>query len=317
MKLTRSLLSLPRYQKRLISVFIDLVGLILVAVLAIWLRFGESVFPLTEYVPAILVLLLIALPVFITQGLYRAVVRYIGHKFAITVITSVSLVFVIWAATIFMLDLTFPRSAIVITWLLTLFYISSTRIIARWVLSEGLVSKDLLSRKNVIIFGAGRSGKQLLSAISKMHNVKVMGFIDDDKNLQKHEIASVRVYKREDLKDLIPDFGIAEIFLAIPSISASKRKRILEWLEPFSVKVSTLPSIDEIVAGKVSFSDVREVDIEDLLGRDPVPPQQELLTRCISDQTVMITGAGGSIGSELCRKVLRQKPKTIILYELS
>lgn len=317
MKLTRSLLSLPRFQKRLIAISIDIVGLCFVAVLAIWLRFGESVFPVTDYLPAILLLPLLALPVFINQGLYRAVIRYIGHKFAITVMTSVSLVCVIWAAAIFMLDLKYPRSAIVITWLLALFYISSTRILARWLLSEGLSKNDLQNRKHVVILGAGSSGKQLLSAISKMPHLKVIGFIDDDRSLQKHDIASVRVFAREDLMGLIENYGVGEVFLAIPSMSASRRKAILEWLEPYPLKVSTLPSMDEIVAGKVSFSDIREVAIEDLLGRDSVPPQPDLLSRCIAHQTVMITGAGGSIGSELCRKVLRQRPKTLVLYEMS
>lgn len=317
MKIVRSLLSLSRLHKRLISITIDILGLCFVAMFAIWLRFGESVFPVTDYVPAILLLPLISLPLFIHQGLYRAVIRYIGHKFAITVIMSVSLVCVIWAAAIFMLDLKYPRSAIVITWLLALFYISATRILARWILSEGLSNKEMQSRKRVVIFGAGSSGKQLLSAISKMMNLKVMGFIDDDRALQKHEIASIRVYAREELDKLIQNYGVSEVFLAIPSMSASRRKAILEWLEPYPVKVSTLPAMDEIVTGKVSFSDIREVAIEDLLGRDSVPAQPGLLSRCITHKTVMITGAGGSIGSELCRKVLRQRPKTLVLYEMS
>ncbi|WP_373020551.1 polysaccharide biosynthesis protein [Thiomicrorhabdus sp.] len=317
MKLARSLLSLSRVQKRLISILIDVIGLSFAAVLAIWLRFGESVFPVADYVPAILLLPLLALPVFITQGLYRAVIRYIGHKFAVTVISSVTLVCVVWAAAIFMFDLKYPRSAIIITWLLALFYISATRILARWMLSEGVASGRSLNRKQVVIFGAGTSGKQLLSAISKVPSIKVTGFIDDDVNLQGHDITSVRVYPRESLDNLIKDFGVSEVFLAIPSLQASRRKNILDWLEPYSVKVSTLPSMDEIVAGKVSFSDIREVNIEDLLGRDQVPPQSDLLAHCITGQGVLITGAGGSIGSQLCRKVLNQRPKVLVLYELN
>ncbi|MDX1347428.1 MAG: nucleoside-diphosphate sugar epimerase/dehydratase [Thiomicrorhabdus chilensis] len=318
MQIAKTLLSLSRIKKRILSIFVDILGLILIAILAIWLRLGTLTFHIEDYWVAVLILPILALPVFITQGLYRTVVRYIGHKFALTVLSSVSLVFVIWAAAIFMLDLSFPRSAIVIAWLLALFYISSTRILARWFLSEGVVNKDFYyDRKRVLIYGAGNSGKQLLSAIAKMPNIQVMAFIDDDKSLQKHEIASVRVYKREDLQELISDFGVSEIFLAIPSIDASSRRSILEWLEPYPIKVSTLPGIDEIVAGKVSFSDIREVNIEDLLGRDQVPPQPELLSKCITNQVVMITGAGGSIGSELCRKVLRQSPKTLVLYEMS
>lgn len=317
MKITQTLLGLPRFQKRLISIAIDVIGLCFVAVLAIWLRFGESIFPVTQYVPAILLLPLLALPVFITQGLYRAVVRYIGNQFAMTVLVSVTMVFVVWAAAIFMMDLRFPRSAIVIAWLLALFYIGITRLTARWLLSEGMVKSRHLARKRVIIFGAGSSGKQLLSALKKVPSYKVVGFIDDDKTLHKHEIDSVRVYGRNQLKKLIDNAGVTEVFLAIPSLSASRRKNVIEWLEPFAVKVSTLPGLDEIVSGKVSFSDVREVAIGDLLGRDAVPPLESLLSRCITDKVVMITGAGGSIGSELCRQVLKQSPKTLILYEMS
>jgi len=227
------------------------------------------------------------------------------------------MVFVLWAAAIFMLDLKFPRSAIVIAWLLALFYIGITRLAARWLLSEGLVKSHYASRKNVVIFGAGSSGKQLHSALAKVSGYKVIGFIDDDKPLQKHDIDSVRVFGRDQLSRLIENYNVSEVFLAIPSLSASRRKSIIEWLEPFAVKVSTLPGLDEIVSGKVSFSDIREVAIEDLLGRDAVPPLESLLSYCITDKVVMITGAGGSIGSELCRQVLKQSPKRVILYEMS
>jgi len=317
MKFARSILMLPRFHKRLISIAVDMLGLWLVAVMAIWLRFGDSVFPLLDYLPAIALLSILALPIFITRGLYRAVVRYIGHHFAMTVLTSVTMVFVLWAAAIFMLDLKFPRSAIVIAWLLALFYISITRLAARWLLSEGLVKSHYASRKNVVIFGAGSSGKQLHSALAKVSGYKVIGFIDDDKPLQKHDIDSVRVFGRDQLSRLIEHYNVSEVFLAIPSLSASRRKSIIEWLEPFAVKVSTLPGLDEIVSGKVSFSDIREVAIEDLLGRDAVPPLESLLSYCITDKVVMITGAGGSIGSELCRQVLKQSPKRVILYEMS
>ncbi|MBD3755874.1 MAG: polysaccharide biosynthesis protein, partial [Gammaproteobacteria bacterium] len=317
MKIPQSLLSLSRFHKRLISIVIDVLGLWFAAVLAIWLRFGESVFPITDYVPALLLLPVLALPVFIRFGLYRAVIRYIGHKFAITVLVSVSALFVLWAAAIFMLDLRFPRSAIVIAWLLTLFYIAITRIGARWLLSEYRSPQESVRRRKVAIFGAGMSGKQLLNAMNKMRRIEVVAFIDDDSALHRHEIASTPVYGRDALASLIEKKKVRQVYLAIPSLSAQKRKQILDWLEDYPVKVMTLPAMDEIISGKVSFSDIREVEIEDLLGRDPVPPQPELLTQCITDKVVMVTGAGGSIGSELCRKVLRQSPKTLILYEMS
>jgi len=146
---------LPRFHKRLISIAVDMLGLWLVAVMAIWLRFGDSVFPLLDYLPAIALLSILALPIFITRGLYRAVVRYIGHHFAMTVLTSVTMVFVLWAAAIFMLDLKFPRSAIVIAWLLALFYIGITRLAARWLLSEGLAKSHYASRKKCGDFWCG------------------------------------------------------------------------------------------------------------------------------------------------------------------
>lgn len=315
MKIVRQLVELPRWSKRVISVSLDVAGLIFVAVLAIWLRFGDTVFPVNVYYPAIFLLPVLAVPVFINQGLYRAVIRYIGSRFAVTVFVAVSVVFAVWAAAIFMLDLKYPRSSIVISWLLALLFIAVTRMSMRWLLTQGI--KGAFGRKRVVIFGAGSSGQQLLNAIVRIPGLKVVGFIDDDKALKKHVIGSVKVYGRTDLQRLINDYDVSEVFLAIPSLRASRRKAILEWLEPYPVKVSTLPGMDEIVAGKVSFSDIREVEIEDLLGRDCVQPVQTLLDRCIKDQVVMVTGAGGSIGSELCRQILKQQPKELILFEVS
>lgn len=310
------LLELPRWKKRTISALVDILGLLLIASLAISVRLGELRFSLESYWVAIVLLPLLALPVFIRQGLYRAVVRYIGHRFAITVFLSVSLTILLWMAAIYMLDLSYPRTAIVITWLLALLYISGTRIIARWFLT-GYSDCSGTPVKQVVIFGAGSSGQQLLGAFSKIPNTNVVAFIDDDENLKKSEIASVRIYPRSALDNLIEDYGVTELLLAIPSLSALERKNIINWAEKYPVKVSTLPAIDEIVGGKVSFSDIRELNIEDLLGRDTVPPQVDLLEACISSKVVMVTGAGGSIGSELCRQVIKLKPNKLILFELS
>jgi len=310
------LLVLPRWKKRLISSLVDVVGLIFIASLAISVRLGELWYSLDAYWVAIVLLPVLAMPVFIKQGLYRAVVRYIGHRFAVTVFLSVSLTILVWTAAIFMLDLAYPRTAIVITWLLALLYISGTRIIARWLLSDYAERKGLAPQQ-VVIFGAGTSGQQLLGAFSKVSTTKVVAIIDDDPGLKKSEIASVRIYPRSALSGLIEDYGVSELLLAIPSLSGKQRKNIIDWAEKYPVKVSTLPSIDEIVGGKVSFSDIRELNIEDLLGRDIVPPKAELLEACVSNKVVMVTGAGGSIGSELCRQVIKLKPSKLILFEMS
>jgi len=306
---------LPRWQKRQFSIAIDVIGLLFIAVFAIWLRLGGAEFSITSYVPAILLLPLVSIPAFIRFGLYRAVVRYISHRFVFVVFSAVSLSFILWASAIFMLDLAYPRSALVIAWFIALVYITGTRLLVRWWLLKNQLNVDFV--KNVVIYGAGESGRQLMQAMDAIKDREVVAFIDDDKQLRHHKIGSVKVYGSDEVEDLIERLDIQEILLAIPSLKASQRKEILTQLEVLPVKVSTLPPIDEIVDGKVSFSDVREVDIADLLGRDVVPPKLDLLEQCIKDQVVLVSGAGGSIGSELCRQVIKQSPKQLILYELS
>ncbi len=314
--LTR-IIRLSRFSKRLISVFVDFFGLVALAIFAIWLRLGKVDVPNSEYLMAISLLPILAIPVFIRQGLYRAIVRYIGYQFTLTVFVSVTSVIIAWGAILFMTKLGYPRSSIIITWLLALFYISGSRILARWFLSRTVGNISSQNRKRVVIFGAGSSGRQLLSAITKINELKVVGFVDDDPGLINHDIESIRVFPREDLESLIESQNVQEIFLAMPSIQHKKRNDIIEWLEPFPVKVSTLPGMDEIVGGKVSFSDIRDVDINDLLGREPVKPEHHLLEKCIKGKVVMITGAGGSIGSEISRQVFRHQPAAIMLYELN
>jgi FlaA1/EpsC-like NDP-sugar epimerase len=309
------LLKLPRWQKRLISIFVDVIGLLLIAVLAIWLRLGNTVFPVTEYVPAIVLLPLLALPVFVKMGLYRAVVRYISHRFVFVVFSAVSLSFLLWSTAILLLDFTFPRSALIIAWLLALFYVAGSRFVVRWFLLKAMGIND--NAQSIVIFGAGASGRQLMQALESVPNRRVVAFIDDEKSLKYQKIGSIKVYPRDELQSLISRFDVKAVLLAIPSLKALQKKKVLMWLEPFSVAISTLPSMEEIADGKVSFADIRDVSIEDLLGRDSVPPRDDLLSRCISNKVVMVTGGGGSIGSELCRQVLKQKPKTLIVYELS
>ena len=309
------LLKLPRWQKRFISILVDIVGLLLVAVLAIWLRLGSSFLSMTEYLPAIILLPILALPVFIRMGLYRAVVRYISHRFIFVVFSAVSLSFLLWATAILLLDFTFPRSALIIAWLLALFYVAGSRYLVRWFLLKAMGMNE--NAQSIVIFGAGASGRQLMQALESVPNRRVVAFIDDEKSLKYQKIGSIKVYPRKDLETLIARFDVKEVLLAIPSLNASQKKKILSWLEPYSVSVSTLPSMEEIVGGKVSFADVREVSIEDLLGRDSIAPKTELLSQCISKKVVMVTGGGGSIGSELCRQIVKQSPKTLIIYELN
>ncbi|QKI89764.1 polysaccharide biosynthesis protein [Thiomicrorhabdus xiamenensis] len=311
------LLQIPRWQKRLLSLVIDTCALMVIAYLALTLRFGELYWPTPVQWIGIPILPLVAIPVFIRLGLYRAVVRYIGVRFAYTVFLAVSIAFVLWTAVLFMLNLEFPRSAMIIAWLLALLAISGSRMIARSLLNDGVSRKLYSDKKRVVIYGAGSAGQQLFNATVKMPFVRVVGFIDDCPQLQNYDIHAVRVFKPEDLDELIEQQSVTDLFLAIPSLSPAKKKSILSWLEKKRVKVSILPPMDQIVGGQVQVSDVREVGIEDLLGRETVPPKAELLEHCVKDQVVLVSGAGGSIGSELCRQVVKLNPKSLILYELS
>ena len=308
------LIPLPRWQKRVISVATDFVSLILISLIAVWLRLGTIDLP-HQFALAIVILPFLALPVFIRLGLYRAVVRYITHRFIFTVFTAVSLSFLIWSTAILMLDLAYPRSALIIAWLMAILYITGSRLIIRWFLLRLNGESD--QSDSIVIFGAGDAGRQLMHALSGIAHKKVVAFIDDDKSLYQQKIGAIKVYQRAGLQELINRFQVKEILLATPGMNSKQRKAVLNWLAPFPIKVSTLPSMEEIVDGTVSFSDVREVSIEDLLGRDAVPAQENLLSQCITDKVVMVTGGGGSIGSELCRQIIRQEPQKLIIFELS
>jgi FlaA1/EpsC-like NDP-sugar epimerase len=317
LRYVRYILNLARWQKQVLSACIDILGIISLSFCALSLRFGELISLNTPYLLSVLILPFIAIPIFIKLGLYRAVIRYLGLKFAYTVFIAVSTSFVVWAALLFMFDFPFSRSAIIIDWLLVLLFIAFSRIAARSILVSSVKGSKLPIKKRILIYGAGNSGQQLLSTLLRMPFVKVIGFIDDCKQLHKNEIHSVTVFHREDLDSLIDQQSVTDVFLAIPSASQQTKKEILSWLEPKRVKVSTLPPMDQIVNGQVTVSDIREVEVEDLLGREVVPPQHDLLEKCIKDKVVLVSGAGGSIGSELCRQVANQAPKTLLLYEMS
>jgi FlaA1/EpsC-like NDP-sugar epimerase len=317
LRYVRYILNLARWQKQVLSACIDILGIISLSFCALSLRFGELISLNTPYLLSVLILPFIAIPIFIKLGLYRAVIRYLGLKFAYTVFIAVSTSFVVWAAMLFMFDFPFSRSAIIIDWLLVLLFIAFSRIAARSILVSSVKGSKLPIKKRILIYGAGNSGQQLLSTLLRMPFVKVIGFIDDCKQLHKNEIHSVTVFHREDLDSLIDQQSVTDVFLAIPSASQQTKKEILSWLEPKRVKVSTLPPMDQIVNGQVTVSDIREVEVEDLLGREVVPPQHDLLEKCIKDKVVLVSGAGGSIGSELCRQVANQAPKTLLLYEMS
>lgn len=294
----------------------DVIGLALAIQLGYLLHNEQFAINDTNTILSSLLLIAIAIPVFIKQGMYRAILSSVERKYAFTVMSAVSLVFAFWLIALLILQLPFSFSVVIITWLLAMFYAALTRMLSIWLLVTPLNQKGK-PRKKVAIYGAGKAGKQLVGVLKKMDFLHVVAFIDDDSQLQDHEVASIKVYAPSQLEMLLNDKGVTEVYFAIPSISADKRHEIIQWLETFTLNIYTLPPISEIVSGKIGLQNIHKVEITDLLDREPVKPDPQLLSKCITGKVVMITGAGGSIGSEICKKVLMQKPKTLILLELS
>ena len=281
------------------------------------LRLGEWYWPSNDLLWVIAGAPVIAIPIFMLFGLYREIIRYIGFKALWAIVQAISLYALVWGVVGFMTAVEgIPRSVIIINWTLLLLVIGGSRMIARWLFSE--ISKDNNSQcKNVVIYGAGSAGRQLSIALMQSNEYNPVGFIDDAVEIQGHSINDLEIISLDNFECFIDKKGVTEVLLAIPSASRIRRNEIINSLEPYPVLVRSLPGVAELAQGKVKIDDLREVGIKDLLGRDPVTANKELLSLNITDKIVMVTGAGGSIGSELCRQILFLKPKKLILFELS
>jgi len=292
-------------------------ALICTLLIAFSLRFGTWYWPENDLVWVILGAPIIAIPIFVRFGLYRAIIRYIGFKALWSVVQAVSLYALVWGVVGFMLAVDdIPRSVILINWMIAILAIGSLRMVARWMLSD-VNGFNQSSKKNVVIYGAGSAGRQLLTALQQSSEYRPVAFIDDANELKRKSISGVEVFTPNDIKGLISKSEVSEILLAIPSASRTRRNKIIDFLEPYPVMVRSLPGVSELAQGKVNIADLKEVSIKDLLGRDTVEPNKDLLNQNITDKVVLVTGAGGSIGSELCRQIIFLKPKALILYEMS
>lgn len=259
---------------------------------------------------------LIAIPIFYWLGVYKTIIRYIGFKALWQIAKVVSVYAILWGLVVFLSDTGgVPRSVILINWLLIIFVITSSRIFASWLLSEYLDTN--MNLKKVVIFGSGAAGRQLSNALNQSNEFKLVAFVDDDIKIQNKNINGLEVLSREKLKNCIEINDVKEVFLAIPSISRNQKKEIIDFIATLPVIVRTLPSVSELTKGKVRINDLLEIDIQDLLGRSSVKPITELLKVKIFGKVVLISGAGGSIGSELARQIVLLKPKSLILFELS
>jgi len=307
-------LRLTRAKKRFIQVLADTLLILLSFAMAMALRLESFDFvrdPQVWY--AILLALPVSIVVFVRLGFYRAVVRYITSR----ALRTITIGIIASAATLLivslLLDLPVPRAVPAIYGLLAFIWVGGVRFAFRSMIAR----RDRGQRRAAIIYGAGESGRQVLSALQQGGEYTPIAFVDDAQPLQGIEIGGYRVHPPAELPGLIARHDIAAVLLAVPSATLGQRRTILERLEPLPVHVQTLPGISDLVSGKTQFSDFREVPIEDFLGRDQVPTRAELKQARIAGKVVMVTGAGGSIGSELCRQILTQSPAQLILFEMA
>ena len=322
-KLDRWFLSLSRKKIAAILISIDIVLTILALWAAFSLRLGEWYFPPEKQWILFCISPLLAVPIFIRLGLYHAIIRYIGGHVLWVIFQAVSLYSLVFSFIVFQTDLGLvPKTVPILNWLLLLLIVGGSRFIARWLFADayaklgGNVAKDCYSKK-VIIYGAGNAGVQLASALICAQEFKPVAFIDDDKLLQRQKVNGLRIYAMTSLSYLIERHGVADVLLAIPSATRARRNEIIRLLEPYPVHVKTVPRMTDIAQGKIKFDELQEVDIADLLSRDPIEPDQNLLHANIAQKTVMVTGAGGTIGSELCRQIVNLRPAKLILFELN
>jgi FlaA1/EpsC-like NDP-sugar epimerase len=330
-KVRTKLLALPRRHKRLLQVITDIVLIWVALWLAFVVRLGldEMANPIIDHSWLFACAPVVAIPLFIRFGLYRAVMRYFGNDALIAIIKAVTLSALILGFIIYWASNhqnVVPRSITFNYWWLSLILVGGLRLAMRqyflgdW-FTAAVQHVPFASRDDglpkVAIYGAGTAGNQLVAALRMDKVMRPVAFIDDDSSLTDRVIAGLQVYHPEQLQCLIDVTGAQEILLAIPSSTRTRRREILNFLEGFPLHVRTVPGFMDLASGRVTVDDIREVDIADLLGRDAVPAQSDLLERCIVEQTVMVTGAGGSIGSELCRQILGQAPKTLLLFEHS
>lgn len=317
-----SVLALPRFAKRLIVLAGD-AGLCALTVwlafylrLDLWLGFSEVYF---QPVRAAMASMLLALPIFIKHGFYRVIFRHSGLSALGMMLRAFALYAALYAALIAGIGISgVPRSVGIIQPMLLLLAVGASRALARYWLG-GLYREQLRrsSLPKVLIYGAGSAGRQLAAAIANSHEMRAVGFLDDDDRLHGQIVNGLPIHSSDALEEIIAAENISTVLLAFPSASRRRRNEILERIRSARVAVRTLPNMSDLIQGRVSAADVHDLDEDDLLGREPVPPDAALLAKNVAGKVVMVTGAGGSIGSELCRQIAAIGPAKLLLVEQS
>jgi len=329
-KIRTSLLGLPRRYKRALQVGVD----VLLVWLALWMSFvvrlglDDAVQAIFNHPWLYLAAPLIAIPIFIRFGMYRAVMRYFGNDALMVIFKAVALSSLVLALVVYWYSnhaTLVPRSIVFNYWWLSLVMMGGLRLLLRnYFMGDWYTASQHVPFSNrddgqlrVAIYGAGAAGNQLLAALRMGRSMRPVAFIDDDPSIADRVISGLQVFKSSKIQRMIDATGAQEILMAIPSASRARRREILNELEAFPLHVRSVPGLMDLASGQVKVDDIQEVDIADLLGRDAVPPEEGLLQRCITGKVVLVTGAGGSIGSELCRQIMGLGPTTLLLLEHS
>ena len=318
-KFSLPILALPRWVKRLVVLALDSALCTLTVWLAFYLRLGEFVVLADNALWAVAASICIALPIFFVAGLYRAIFRYSGWPALMAVVRAIGIYGLLYASIFTAIGVGgVPRTVGIIQPILLLLLVGASRAFARvWLGDQYQGILKQASRPRVLIYGAGRTGRQLAAAMANSPEMQVAGFLDDDDRLHGHVLNGQPIFKPVDVSHLVSTRAISDVLLAMPSLSRKRRNEILTRIRTARVAVRTLPSVTDLAQGKVSISDLRELDIDDLLGREPVMPNHILMAMNVRSKVVMVTGAGGSIGSELCRQILAVGPGKLLLIEQS
>jgi FlaA1/EpsC-like NDP-sugar epimerase len=319
----RTLIELPRLQKRFLLIAIDFALFSFALWCVVSVRLGYYFVPDN----GVLIFLCVAAPTIgvgtlAWAGLYRLVTRFMGPRGFTQIFLTTGLAVLIWSSLVLFTGQSgLPRSAIVPFALLAATFICISRQMASLLLRSAGIRPapftEALVRKPIAIFGAGPMGADLLQAIRRSGNRDVVGFIDPAPSLRGQYVGGVKVYPPNRIGKLIENAGVKEVLIALPHGLRRERRTILRELERYPIEVKVLPDFEDVTAGQVGLNDLRPVDVGDLLGRDQVKPDAELLARTIRNKSILVTGAGGSIGSELVRQILRQNPKSVVLFDIS
>lgn len=305
---------LPRNVKQALMLLVDLLCIPLAIWISVALRWGSTEFPIgpMAYL-AVGLTIAISAALFLRLGLYRAVIRFMGHQAIMAVLKAVTVSALVFSALNYSMDTSLPRSTPLLYWAICILLIGGSRLGIRAFYQYKLKSMA----DKVVIYGAGASGRQLLTALLQSDEYHPVCFIDDDPRLHGTVINGVMVAGPERLAQLVNHHEVSQVLLAMPSVAREYRRDVINRLVGLAVHVKTIPNFASLIQGRASIAEIQDIDIEDLLGRDPVPPHPELIDQCVANKIVLVTGAGGSIGAELCRQIINHEPRELVLFEAS